>query len=122
MPTHKPTCSKCNRGFIGRSAKVLQSDVQSCAIHKCNLCDKNFSSKKGLKAHIPTHKPTCPKCDRVFSGKSAEALLNEHLTVIICTPKHICQYCNAGFGTKFKLNYHLTQCNKNENRCNVWKS
>ena len=76
---HKLFCETCGNTFIDSVSgrKHLDKHVKSCVIYKCNLCDKTFLSLKELKAHMPTHKPICSKCDRGFIGKSAKALQND---------------------------------------------
>ena len=73
----------------------------------CEYCDKTFTQKKTLNAHLTTHRRQghlCPICGKQFSYKSS---LVSHQMIHQKPPKtHTCNQCNAAFTTPRSLRRH----------------
>ena len=80
--------------------------------HQCNVCQKNFSSKKCLYRHTKTHtgekKHVCITCGRAFTRKD---VLQKHIVTHIDEKPHICSICPPDkqkcFKTKHDLHKHM---------------
>ncbi|KAF8361483.1 hypothetical protein PRIPAC_88406 [Pristionchus pacificus] len=93
--------------------KKSHSDVRP--LFKCDQCDKRFTTKINLKAHVSTHtgefKLQCQFCPRGFTSKQRWASHQEchdRGTNKVSYPrKHICTLCPRRFEKEFQLTAHL---------------
>jgi hypothetical protein len=84
-----------NSSDVNKSAKnLLRSKI------KCNICDRNFSRKKGLNQHIRfVHEKEknflCNHCNKQFARKNA---LTNHITDIHeQNGQFVCRFCNKKY-------------------------
>ncbi|CAL1687477.1 unnamed protein product [Lasius platythorax] len=91
-----------------------QSDAvkSKITIYPCDICRKQFHSRKNLQQHLRTFNYTtdiCPICGTAFSSKR---LLQTHITAahvpqISKTYSFHCVFCNQGFVKKYELRPHI---------------
>ena len=76
--------------------------------HKCTQCEKCFTTKSCLMAHLKIHigeKPyKCRECEKCFKTKSD---LNTHRQMYPCEKTYKCAQCEKCFYEKSILNRHL---------------
>lgn len=76
---------------------------------KCDVCDKSFIQKNGLKQHRLSHldekQYKCDQCDRSFKQNSS--LYNHKSNVHNENIKHICDFCHKIFATAPVLRDHM---------------
>ena len=82
--------------------------------YNCNMCDKSFSRKGTLKAHIKTvHEDVrynCGKCDKSFSHKGT---LKAHIKTVHEDVRYNCGKCDKSFTQKSHLNSHIQSAHEN---------
>uniref|UniRef100_A0A1I8Q2B9 C2H2-type domain-containing protein n=1 Tax=Stomoxys calcitrans TaxID=35570 RepID=A0A1I8Q2B9_STOCA len=104
------TC--CNKKFIRRSILVDHINRHlDPEYFKCKICDKVMADRRCLDKHVKTHevqeKPhKCDKCDKSYSSLF---VLNNHKAVHFSEEekKFPCDQCGKLFGNKFKLSNHV---------------
>ncbi|CAL8145670.1 unnamed protein product [Orchesella dallaii] len=80
--------------------------------YKCNLCEKNFDTRKELLAHKKEeHKRkkgwrTCPHCSKRFYGNSK---YQDHIRTHTKERPFLCNICGVALKTPSSLRYH-TKC------------
>ncbi|XP_063695907.1 oocyte zinc finger protein XlCOF6.1-like [Culicoides brevitarsis] len=82
----------------------------------CDLCQKNLSSKRALKAHFENYHPSddgiaykCPDCDSILSSLKN---LKRHRTRHNAGRPFECSECDMKFGNKQNLYYHVRYVHK----------
>lgn len=102
-------CVECNEIFETRRClmKHMRAHKESIRFN-CNICDKNFTSKDGVKEHMSLHFPvlvSCNVCQKTFTRKS---YLRKHLNTHCYDPVLLsCNICQKTFTRKRNLTKHL---------------
>ena len=88
------------------SCSSSKSEAKTSVL-SCNICNKNFSTKDGLRTHLNIHDETkafkCEICTTAFSKKSH---LVQHALIHRGTKPYICSVCNRGFNRPANLTRH----------------
>ncbi|XP_026749293.2 zinc finger protein 354B-like [Galleria mellonella] len=105
-------CGYCNEVFKDYRLKEVHlteaHGVPNPTV-KCRACDKEFASKKAMKAHINyTHlmekRRSCDYCDKQFYGSSG---LKRHMLKHTGEKKFQCGVCLKSYGRKTTLREHM---------------
>lgn len=103
-------CDDCDSAFktahhLSQHTKAVHLQIRP---HVCSQCDKRFSVKALLRAHMLTHSDEkhciCDECGVPF--KSVIHLRKHKVQVHQRTRSHVCQICDKRFPTKSSLNRH----------------
>ena len=86
----------------------IQIPMKQYQYHRCEVCSKDFGSKRSLDNHIYTHKEInkikCIFCPKEFFNKHA---LNVHLVIHTGATPFKCDYCQKHFTQQATLKTHL---------------
>ncbi|KAJ3649399.1 hypothetical protein Zmor_021146 [Zophobas morio] len=120
LQTHVGTprsCIKCKRTFNGSVPFKWHVNYYCKPIfygkwkYKCNLCPREFISKRTLESHIQGHKRnSCAYCDKILTRRVqlVRHLLEEH-SIKLERDTYKCDYCEKRYIKKCSLYYHLRQ-------------
>ena len=106
------SCDECGGSYRSRQLlKKHQQNMHSVRNLKCPFsdCEASFSTKKGLKSHIESHKPkeynySCSSCPKKFSNNQA---LQKHIKAIHLGLKELkCDKCDYTCSYKNSLDVH----------------
>ncbi|KAH9523264.1 hypothetical protein Btru_066229, partial [Bulinus truncatus] len=105
----KFTCVNCNKGFSRKISLTAHiSRHVSVRFCKCLLCNKSVRSnlKRHMMLHLVRKHYQCELCKKAFSNKHS---LTGHLMLHIATELRPldCHICHKKFVDKFRLNRHL---------------
>lgn len=119
MMSHVPkeeqpfVCCKCARRFhceaLLRNHERVHLPKEERLVFPCDLCQKMFSSKSAVSAHLKAihlrERPfVCDQCGNSFASKG---ILQEHLTIHSDDAPWNCTKCNKNFKTKYRLKIHM---------------
>jgi hypothetical protein len=111
------SCIKCKRTFNGSVPfKWHQSNYCHPSFYdkwkfKCNLCPREFVSKRTLESHLQGHKRNnCSYCDKVLTRRVQliRHLLEVH-AIKLERDTYKCDHCEKRYIKKCSLFYHLRQ-------------
>ena len=110
------------QGALTRHVKIVHENHK---IHKCDDCQKKFSSPSDLKRHVNgVHQNVkefqCEMCSKSFSQRNN--LLRHQIEVHVENfPSYGCEYCNKDFKTKGSLAWHTKRVHDKirKYRCSV---
>ncbi|CAG4969619.1 unnamed protein product [Colias eurytheme] len=119
-------CDYCGNGFKTKKRLIHHIGIRHSE-HRCNICDKLYSSKTALKMHnLAAHVKSiseetyCVECNLYFNN---EFLLKNHL---MTSTKHVqkrfpCTECGKVYHKKTTLNnhYNLVHLKKSKNYCEL---
>jgi len=86
---------------------VKQTEDKEKVTICCEICGKQFDSKKSLRYHKDVHKEEvlpCPHCDKVFHRKLNYGL---HISQMHSGQTFICETCSATFTSRRNLKLHI---------------
>ncbi|KAM7348346.1 uncharacterized protein ACRADG_007701 [Cochliomyia hominivorax] len=107
------TCNECGKQFTGNYELTVhqrfhkrEKEIQ--AIHKCEICDKEYTSSRYLNQHMIVHLGdretyNCSYCDRVYVSKAA---LNNHIRLHEGQTLD-CTLCGKSFTRNCELKIHM---------------
>lgn len=133
---HKKTfhCDDCNSSFASkenydihncRSNDSAQESMQKKSLisdnkHVCDVCQKEFSKRKGMLAHRKQHsvqqanKFICKIC---FKGLQTKSSLMKHLRIVHSDSRNfVCDVCGKSFKQQDTLNIHLKTHDENRSK------
>ncbi|SCO37008.1 uncharacterized protein FFMR_04492 [Fusarium fujikuroi] len=118
--THK--CDICNKSFTTARSLTRHKRTHTWdKPYKCDICGRSFTRAKGLKEHIKTHTGQKPHtCD--VCGQSFARLdhLNGHKKTHTGEKPYKCDICNKSFTTATSLTRHKkTHTGEKPHKCDV---
>jgi len=111
--TWKHLCHICDY-----ATNQKQNLTRHLAVHgigdrfKCDQCDKDFSIKGDLQAHVKTHyvinsrSQKCNQCDKIYK---TVGILKMHITEVHSEKRVECDECEQMFSNIGRLNFHKKQ-------------
>ncbi|XP_039893787.1 zinc finger protein 260-like isoform X2 [Simochromis diagramma] len=114
MNTHKEqrpfTCDQCPRKFRNAATfeyHLLRHEEKKYASYECELCQKKFKTKMGLKTHQVVHTDERPfACSTCGKGFKTKYSLKSHQLVHTAEKPHKCSECGESFKYAFTLQCH----------------
>lgn len=85
-----------------------EPELDLVTVYQCDDCDKTFTYKRALNAHVITHRKQqhlCSVCGKQFSYRSS--LVTHQITHMNPPKSHKCSRCNAAFTTARSLRRHF---------------
>lgn len=116
------TCAKCKNSFPTFDTLSEHMKERSCTteVFACDICDKEFATKRHLSAHKQTHKPKhkvmCEVCGKDFSSQFDldTHMESVHERVVKRDCIYRCTYCQATYHSHLELLEHVRQHNKDK--------
>ena len=94
-----------------RETGITQDEVKLKLYHSCDVCQKYYASKVGVKRHkLRVHdnisdQVTCDTCGKNYVNKE---LLKQHTErTHSSNPKFVCELCDRRFGNNYHLKRHM---------------
>ena len=117
QPPRKPSASGSSRGRPPGTSNGQQDGKERP--FQCMFCEKRFTQRAGLNAHVLIHSGTkpfaCSVCDKRFTQKSG---LDQHFLTHTGERPHQCPMCDKRFTQKANLNNHiLTHTGEKRHEC-----
>lgn len=72
---------------------------------ECNICQKNFYSKKLLLAHNESHSRSPAKCPQCNASIAAKTNIKRHMNS--CLKVYVCELCGKKYRKKFYYERHI---------------
>ncbi|KAJ8019427.1 hypothetical protein HOLleu_41018 [Holothuria leucospilota] len=107
------SCDLCDKKFSFQASldnhKIHhQNESNGVMPYTCHLCQKQYTTPKGLQCHINRHKLSkdhvCETCGKVFKLRY---YLTKHQAIHLKVKPHVCRICDRGFAQKSNLDIHM---------------
>ena len=104
-------CTICEKSFTKEAGLQLHVSHHSEKMFKCDVCGKCLMSRHHFDKHIQKHNVSykCDKCDKIYSTKGK---LNAHIIVHSDNFPHKCETCGDTFKRKCGLKAHMERHRK----------
>ena len=108
-------------------AEDIQVRKETVEIFKCNLCEFESNSKKGVHIHIKKkhgEKFKCDSCDEVFESETEKKIhrkTHSFKSRFINTKRedHVCENCNFNCKSIYTMEVHVGKCYSNNFECGL---
>ena len=116
-------CLLTNDSIVLENDKSVQTDTKQLSKHKCNLCDKEYTSKYGFAQHMKYFHQVNPfKCTLCKESFVKKRRLLEHIEGHIQNgeSRYKCEVCSKSFTSNYGLKKHSkTHTGVKSYRCKV---
>ena len=111
-------CSMCKQKFDDRKGLKLHHQ-QDHKIQMCDICGKNFSTKKSLSKHLYKHSDLPWKCKKCGEGYAFPSELRAHLVIHESEPMFKCNIigCDKEYMRQSELTAHMKTHDGTVHKC-----
>lgn len=113
---HTFVCDECGKTYSNRfnlenhksSVHGEHIDEQPGSVYKCKVCDRQFTNRRDMYAHINEHgrQPTVHLCDTCGKCFGSADTLRSHIRVHMDIRPFACEVCEKRFRSRLQLMQH----------------
>lgn len=101
-------CDLCHKNYPTKRNLRVHMISHSVSFHKCTLCEKQYRRRDQLKVHMRNHSETKKfQCSHCPKGFNVSSSLTKHIRTHTGERPYLCTICGKGFAQSYALDVHI---------------